>query len=73
MDDFICPFCRKILLKPITVSCGHTFCKPCVTRSSNSQRKCPNCDSTFQVSPHSKPNILIQSLSIVELIFVDSI
>ncbi|XP_050817509.1 LON peptidase N-terminal domain and RING finger protein 3-like isoform X3 [Gopherus flavomarginatus] len=30
MDVFLCPSCRFVLREPVTVSCGHSFCKRCL-------------------------------------------
>lgn len=30
MDVFLCPSCRFVLRDPVTVSCGHSFCKRCL-------------------------------------------
>uniref|UniRef100_A0A8C3LY55 LON peptidase N-terminal domain and RING finger protein 1 n=1 Tax=Chrysolophus pictus TaxID=9089 RepID=A0A8C3LY55_CHRPC len=36
-----CPSCRLLLWEPVTVSCGHTFCKPCLGEAVPS--RCPVC------------------------------
>lgn len=30
MEVFLCPACRFVLWDPVTVSCGHSFCKRCL-------------------------------------------
>lgn len=37
-DYVICNICSELLYMPITLSCGHTFCKECSTG-----HKCPEC------------------------------
>ncbi|XP_057663705.1 LON peptidase N-terminal domain and RING finger protein 1 [Diorhabda carinulata] len=32
---FMCPLCRKVLECPMTVECGHTFCKDCIDSAEN--------------------------------------
>lgn len=32
-DDFDCTVCLKLLYKPITTSCGHSFCRSCLFQS----------------------------------------
>lgn len=36
-----CPSCRLLLWEPVTVSCGHSFCKPCLGGAVPS--RCPVC------------------------------
>ncbi|KAF2281502.1 uncharacterized protein EI97DRAFT_390227 [Westerdykella ornata] len=40
-----CPICQSILLKPTTLSCGHTFCRHCIFRASDNTGscRCPVC------------------------------
>lgn len=63
MDDFQCPLCLKLLFKPVSITCGHTFCKSCLVRSLSVQKKCPICRVPYLFSPHELPvNILIQTI-----------
>lgn len=32
-DDFACSVCLKLLLEPVAVRCGHTFCRRCLKRA----------------------------------------
>ena len=40
---FSCPICLEILHNPITIICGHNFCKTCINTSVMSITKCPCC------------------------------
>ncbi|CAG9318968.1 unnamed protein product [Blepharisma stoltei] len=63
MDDFQCPLCLKLLLKPASITCGHTFCKSCLIRSLTVQKKCPVCRVNYPFPAHDLPvNFLIQNL-----------
>jgi len=42
-DDFECRLCYELMLKPITTSCGHVFCKNCLLRSLDHNVTCPIC------------------------------
>ncbi|XP_059144291.1 LON peptidase N-terminal domain and RING finger protein 3-like [Physella acuta] len=38
---FICGVCRGLLADPVTVPCGHTFCRKCLEKDKS--RTCENC------------------------------
>jgi hypothetical protein len=43
-NDVICPICRSILIKPITLPCSHGFCSSCFeTTTQNANFVCPLC------------------------------
>lgn len=46
MDVPECPHCLLLLCDPVTVSCGHTFCRRCVEGYLPS--KCPLCKERFK-------------------------
>ena len=39
-----CPLCGNVYVKPVTISCGHTFCCSCIDRHADNNWECP---STF--------------------------
>lgn len=41
MDRFMCPICLEIYEEPVTVSCGHTFCKLCFQQCM--RQRSPTC------------------------------
>jgi len=44
ISDFECSICYCLLCEPITVPCGHTFCRVCLVASlERSKKKCPEC------------------------------
>ncbi|KAM8976455.1 LON peptidase N-terminal domain and RING finger protein 2 isoform 2-T2 [Pelodytes ibericus] len=43
MDSFSCPMCRLLLLDPVTLNCGHTFCKRCLCEKETLM--CTHCHS----------------------------
>lgn len=50
-DDFDCTVCLKLLYKPITTSCGHSFCRSCLFQSMDRGNKCPLCRTVLFISP----------------------
>ena len=54
-DVFSCPLCEGLFERPLTLACGHTFCRHCLTMKSRVSRKegeedkkeivplCPSC------------------------------
>lgn len=45
-EDFICPLCLKLLCRPSTTTCGHSFCQSCLQQFysiANQKRAGPQC------------------------------
>lgn len=61
MELLECPACNRTFNAPITLKCGHTFCKGCL--SSKRQKACKICRLRYRVTP----NINICLHHIVEL------
>lgn len=40
-DDFQCPACRKLLLEPLVLSCGHALCATCAPQPGGSSAGAP--------------------------------
>lgn len=45
-DQFMCSICLDIFTEPVSIPCGHNFCKACLTRhwSVKEQHQCPLCN-----------------------------
>ena len=44
----ICPYCAKVLEKPVAGACGHNFCHACVKKALSKRRTdCPVCDKAL--------------------------
>ncbi|CAB4486309.1 unnamed protein product [Rhizophagus irregularis] len=43
MTELDCQICYSLFIDPITTPCGHSFCKPCITRSLDHNSACPIC------------------------------
>lgn len=47
LDMLRCPSCLLLLWEPVTVSCGHSFCKPCLGGAVPS--RCPLCQERLKL------------------------
>ncbi|KAJ7777390.1 acetyl-CoA synthetase-like protein [Mycena metata] len=47
-SGFICPMCRNFPKDMTTTSCGHIFCKSCITDTLSTNNKCPVCMERLQ-------------------------
>lgn len=58
-DIFLCPCCEDVLLCPITMTCGHTFCRDCI----DDQSTCIVCNKPFLLyGKNFKQDVLISRL-----------
>mmetsp|Transcript_31972 Transcript_31972/g.61799 ORF Transcript_31972/g.61799 Transcript_31972/m.61799 type:complete len:411 (-) Transcript_31972:46-1278(-) len=58
--EFECTICMKLLLDPVTVSCGHTFCKQCLEQALDYRNLCAVCRAP--VAPGPGVNVLLRSI-----------
>ena len=48
-----CSLCLSLFCEPVTISCGHTFCRTClVSAMGRAKKKCPNCRAVCHLNPH---------------------
>lgn len=54
-----CYICGRLLFYPVTVQCGHTFCKECIKDSLEYGPKCPSCGTVLNDSKTSHWNLTV--------------
>lgn len=42
-EDLSCSICFEVFREPVTISCGHTFCRLCLRRCLRTKEECPEC------------------------------
>uniref|UniRef100_A0A8D0A286 Uncharacterized protein n=1 Tax=Sander lucioperca TaxID=283035 RepID=A0A8D0A286_SANLU len=64
-DQFLCSICLDVFTDPVTIPCGHNFCKTCITDhwDRNVQCQCPNCKEAFNTRPELRVNTLISEMA----------
>ncbi|KAM4834901.1 E3 ubiquitin-protein ligase TRIM31 [Thomomys bottae] len=63
-DEVICSVCMDILREPVTIHCGHTFCRACISQTGNALDdllRCPLCQK-FVPKSTLKPNWVLVNL-----------
>ncbi|XP_068444793.1 E3 ubiquitin-protein ligase TRIM21-like [Clinocottus analis] len=63
-DQFLCSICLDVFTDPVTTSCGHNFCKNCITEHWNTSDRCqcPMCKEVFTSRPDMKVNTLFSEM-----------
>ncbi|XP_073327833.1 E3 ubiquitin-protein ligase TRIM39-like [Pagrus major] len=64
-DQFLCSICLDVFTDPVTIPCGHNFCKSCITIhwDKNVPCHCPNCKEVFNTRPELKVNTFISKMA----------
>ncbi|XP_034048060.1 LOW QUALITY PROTEIN: zinc finger protein RFP-like [Thalassophryne amazonica] len=63
-DQFLCSICLDVFNNPVSTSCGHNFCKKCITEcwETRGTCQCPICKTVFDTRPELKVNIFISEM-----------
>ncbi|KAM7145781.1 E3 ubiquitin-protein ligase TRIM58-like [Macrochelys suwanniensis] len=69
LNDATCLICRDYLTDPVTIECGHKFCRGCITQRCEGVETaaCPQCGETFQERAF-RPNTQVGSNHIIQFI-----
>ncbi|XP_060738756.1 tripartite motif-containing protein 16-like [Tachysurus vachellii] len=63
-NQFICPVCLDLLKDPVSLPCGHSFCKVCINdcwdqEDQSGVYSCPQCRDTFTPRPVLRRNNIL--------------
>ncbi len=63
-DEFSCAVCLDLLKDPVTIHCGHSYCKSCITDCWDQEDQmrvysCPQCRQTFSPRPALARNTML--------------
>ncbi|ROK41058.1 Tripartite motif-containing protein 16 [Anabarilius grahami] len=66
-DEFMCSVCLDLLKDPVTIHCGHSFCKICITDCWDQEDEkrvysCPQCRQTFTPRPALAKNTILAEI-----------
>ncbi|XP_072231988.1 tripartite motif-containing protein 16-like [Leuresthes tenuis] len=66
-EQFSCSICLDLLKDPVTIPCGHSYCKNCIKCYWDREEKkgihsCPQCRKTFAPRPALEKNIMLAEL-----------
>ncbi|CDQ94411.1 unnamed protein product [Oncorhynchus mykiss] len=64
-EQFLCSICLDVFTEPVSIPCGHNFCKACISEYWNTTAlcQCPLCKDTFNRRPDLKTNTTLRDLS----------
>ncbi|XP_073328314.1 E3 ubiquitin-protein ligase TRIM21-like [Pagrus major] len=64
-DQFLCSICLDVFNNPVTIPCGHNFCRTCITEhwDINVPCQCPNCKEVFNIRPELRVNTFISEMA----------
>ncbi|XP_051988907.1 tripartite motif-containing protein 16-like isoform X2 [Xyrauchen texanus] len=60
-DQFCCSVCLDLLKDPVTIPCGHSYCRSCIKDCWNG-RRCPQCRKKLFPKPDLSKNVVIAEM-----------
>ncbi|XP_033985516.1 E3 ubiquitin-protein ligase TRIM39-like isoform X2 [Trematomus bernacchii] len=63
-DQFFCTICLDLFTDPVTIPCGHNFCKDCIEEHWDTSYwcQCPMCNKEFYTRPELHVNTFISEM-----------
>ncbi|XP_037621710.1 E3 ubiquitin-protein ligase TRIM39-like [Sebastes umbrosus] len=63
-DQFLCSICLDVFTHPVSIPCGHNFCKNCINEHWNTSDRylCPMCKKVFNTRPELHINTLFSEM-----------
>ncbi|KAL0961590.1 hypothetical protein UPYG_G00354740 [Umbra pygmaea] len=64
-EQFLCSICLDVFTEPVSIQCGHNFCKACIRTywDSNDLCQCPMCKEIFDKRPDLFINTFISEMA----------
>lgn len=64
-EHLLCSLCLDVFTDPVTIPCGHNFCKVCITQhwDNNIQCHCPTCKKQFNSRLDLQVNVFISKMA----------
>ncbi|KAM9343068.1 tripartite motif-containing protein 75-like [Pholidichthys leucotaenia] len=63
-EDLTCSVCLTLFTDPVTVVCGHVFCRQCITDVLKTQQQCPQCRAEINTEATSlQTSLILKSLA----------
>ncbi|KAK7899613.1 hypothetical protein WMY93_020466 [Mugilogobius chulae] len=51
-EDLTCSICLSMFTDPVTLLCGHSFCRECISACLDKQASCPQCRASVDMRGH---------------------
>ncbi|XP_028289533.1 zinc finger protein RFP-like [Parambassis ranga] len=64
-DQFLCSICLDVFTEPVTIPCGHNYCKSCITQhwDGNVHSRCPMCKDMFNRRSKLRVNTVLSEMA----------
>ncbi|XP_045064807.1 E3 ubiquitin-protein ligase TRIM21-like [Coregonus clupeaformis] len=64
-EQFLCSICLDVFTEPVSIPCGHNFCKACISGywDTSDLCQCPMCKKTFDKRPDLFVNTFISEMA----------
>ena len=73
-SELDCQVCYSIILDPLTIPCGHTFCRKCVARILDHSNLCPVCRRKIYLPSSLSPTTVNNRIGrLIDLLYPDEV